>query len=80
MIEIAELTGRGTLRLPAGVAARFRRADRFVVWTDGDIVHLKRITPRSVAKAVADAPAEEPLSMAEISSLVHAARRGKRTG
>lgn len=80
MIDIAELTSTGTIRLPAGIAARFRKADRFVVWTEDDIVHLKRITPRSVTGLVEHAPTDEPMPMEEVSSLVHHVRtrtRGK---
>ena len=35
MVEIAELTSRHTLKLPAEVAARFRPSDRFVIWVEG---------------------------------------------
>jgi hypothetical protein len=45
MVEIAELTGQDTLKLPPEVAAQFRPSDRFVVWVEGDTLHLKRITP-----------------------------------
>ena len=78
MIEIAELTSKGTLKLPAGIAARFQRADRFVVWTEGEIVHLKRITPKSVTDLEERAPAEEPMPMEGISALVHAVRKSRR--
>lgn len=78
MIEIAEITTSGTIRLPAGLASRFRKTDRFVVWTDGDTVHLKRITPRSLTKAVESAPEEPPMSMPEVSEIVHAVRAQRR--
>jgi hypothetical protein len=42
MVEIAELTSQHTLQLPAEIAARFRPSDRFVVWAEGDTLHLKR--------------------------------------
>ncbi len=80
MVEIAELTAQHTLELPAEVAARFRPADRFVVWVEGDIVHLKRITPPPVTSVVAEAPEEEPLSLDEINEIVHQVRRQRRTG
>ena len=56
MIDIAELTSSDTLRLPPGIAGRFRASDRFVIWSEGDTLHLKRITPRSVTDVVAEAP------------------------
>ena len=75
MIEIAELTSGDTLKLPPGVAGRFQPWDRFVVWTEGDALYLKRITPRSVTNVVRDAPDGEPLSLDEINDIVHEVRR-----
>lgn len=80
MTEIAELTTSDTLRLPAEVAARFRRSDRFMVWAEGDALYLKRIAPRSVTDIVAEAPPGEPMSMEEINEMVHQARRQRRAG
>jgi hypothetical protein len=48
MVDIAELTWQDTLKLPPDVAARFHPSDRFVVWVEGDTLHLKRITPPPV--------------------------------
>lgn len=80
MTEIAELTTDDTLKLPAEVAARFQRSDRFMVWADGDALYLKRIAPRPVTKIVAEAPPSEPMSMEEINDAVHQVRRQRRTG
>ena len=80
MIEIAELTSQDTLKLPAEIAARFRLSDRFVVWTEGDALYLKRITPPPVTSIVAQAPAGEPLSLGEINEIVHKVRRQRRMG
>ena len=74
MPEIAELTKERTLKLPPGIAERFRPADRFVVWADGEMLCLKRITRRSVTEMVDQAPEGEPMSLDEISDLVHEAR------
>jgi len=79
MVEIAELTSQHTLKLPAEIAARFRPSDRFVVWTEGDTLHLKRITPPPVTGIVAQAPEEEPMSLEEINEIVHEVRRQRRT-
>ena len=78
MVEIAELTAERTLRLPPGIAARFRPSDRFAVWMEGDVVYLKRITPVRVTDVVAEAPAEEQPTPEEISAIVHRVRREKR--
>ena len=79
MVEIAELTSQDTLRLPTEIAARFRPTDRFVVWVEGDTLHLKRITPPRVTDIVAEAPEGEPLSLEEINEIVHQVRRQRQT-
>ncbi len=80
MIEIAELTSQDTLKLPAEIAARFRLSDRFVVWTEGDTLYLKRITAPPVTSIVAQAPEGEPMSLDEINEIVHKVRRQQPTG
>ena len=75
MVEIAELTSQHTLKLPTEVAARFRPLDRFVIWVEGDTLHLKRVTPPPVTSIVAQAPEGEPLSLEEINEVVHEVRR-----
>ena len=75
MLEIAELTPQRTLKLPAKIADRFQPSDRFVVWAEGDALHLKRITPPSVLDIVAQAPEEEPLPLEEINEIVHEVRQ-----
>ena len=80
MSDIAELTTDGKLQLPLALAQRFRPTDRFLVWADGDTVHLKRITPIRVTEAVAQALQGEPMSPEEVSEEVHAYRREKRGG
>jgi len=80
MTEIAELTTSDTLRLPAEVAARFRRSDRFMVWVEGDALYLKRIVPRPVTDIVAEAPLGKAMSLEEINDVVHQVRRQRRTG
>ena len=55
MSDLATLTVDHTLQLPDEIAKRFRPSDRFVVWVDGDTLHLKQVMP-SPLQAVADAP------------------------
>ncbi len=78
MTEIVELTTQHTLKLPAQIATQFRPLDRFVVWVEGDTLHLKRITPPSVTEVVERAPGGEPLSLDEINQIVHQVRREAR--
>jgi len=75
MSDIAELTEQQTLKLPPEIAARFRPLDRFVVWAEGDTLHLKRVTPPPVTKIVEQAPEGEPMSLDEINEIVHEVRR-----
>jgi hypothetical protein len=75
MPEIAELTEERTLKLPPEIAERFRPADRFVVWAEGEMLCLKRITRRPVTEIVEQAPEGEPMSLDEISELVHEVRQ-----
>jgi hypothetical protein len=77
MSDLATLTTNHTLQLPDEIAKRFRPSDRFVVWVDGDTLHLKRVMP-SPLQAVADAPEGEPLSLDEINDIVHEVRRKRR--
>jgi hypothetical protein len=74
MVEIAEWTSQRTLKLPEAIVERFRPTDRFFVWVEGDTLYLKRITPPPVTEIVAQAPEGEPLSLDEISDIVHEVR------
>ncbi|HOG48532.1 MAG TPA: hypothetical protein PLJ35_17165 [Anaerolineae bacterium] len=80
MAEIAEVTPERTLKLPPSIAARLRPSDRFVIWVEGDVLHLKRITPASVTDITAEAPAGEELSPEEVNDIVHKVRRERRLG
>jgi len=75
MPDIAELTEEQTLKLPPDIAGRFRPSDRFVVWAEGDMLHLKRITPPPVTEIVGQEPEGEPMSLDEINEIVHETRR-----
>lgn len=73
MHEFATLTSDRTLQLPAEVYERFLPSDRFIVWMDGDTLHLKRIAA-SPLKSVEQAPPGEPISLDEINEIVHEVR------
>ena len=74
MFELATLTPNRTLELPLEIAKHFQPTDRFVVWMEGDTLHLKRITP-SPLKVVEQAPPDQPLSLDEINDIVHEVRQ-----
>ena len=77
MFDLATVTPNHTLQLPDEIAKQFQPADRFIIWMEGDILHLKRITP-SPLKAVEQAPDEEPLSLEAINEIVHEVRKQRR--
>ena len=76
MVKIAEMTDKGMLKLPADVAELFHASDRFVVWIEGDTLHLKCMT--QVTYIVDEAPEGEPMSLDEINEIVHEVRRQQR--
>lgn len=77
MFEIATLTANNTVQLPTEIAQRFLSTDRFIVWLEGDTLHLKRLLP-SPLKRVEDAPEGEPISLDEIDEIVHTVRQRRR--
>ncbi len=74
MFEIVTLTPNNTLQLPLEIARHFLPADRFIVWQEGDTLHLKRLTP-SPLRLVEDAPEDEPMTLDEINDIVHIVRQ-----
>lgn len=75
MFEIATMTPKRMLVLPETITRHFQTSDRFIVWMEDDMVHLKRITQVSPLQAVADAPDESPPSLEEIDAIVHEVRQ-----
>lgn len=77
MAEVAEMVTKRTLLLPADVAEHFRPADRFIVWTEteGDTLHLKRITSLPMTEIVGQVQQDDVLSLDEINDIVHEVRR-----
>jgi hypothetical protein len=73
MFDIAKFSPDHRLELPIALAQRFQPSDRFVVWVEGDTLHLKRITP-SPLRIVEQAPLDQPLSLDEINDIVHEVR------
>ena len=74
--RIVELGPDYQLTLPAEVARRFRPTDRFLIWPQGDTLILKRVAVRRVTDVVESAPeSEAPLTLEEINTIVHQARK-----
>jgi hypothetical protein len=77
MFEIATFTSEDTVQLPREITRKFSPSDRFIVWLEGDTVHLKKITP-SPLDLVEQAPDDQPLSLEEINEMVHEVRRQRK--
>ncbi len=77
MSDLVTLSPNHTLALPPDIAEHFHPSDKFVIWWDGDTLHLKRVTP-SPLQVVEEAPEETPLSLDEINDIVHEVRRQRK--
>ena len=77
MFEIATFSPKDMLQLPIGIAKKFNVADRFIVWIEGDILHLKRMRT-SPLRIVEQSPEGEPFSLDEINTIVHQVRQKRR--
>lgn len=76
MTGLATLSKENTIELPSEIAEHFAPLDRFVIWIDGDTVHLKRIMP-SPLQIVENASADDELTLDEIDDIVHEVRRNR---
>ena len=74
MFEIAVFTPEGTVKLPQKISRNLSPSDRFVVWMDGDTLHLKKIEPSPLDR-VAQIPVDDALTLDEINEIVHEVRR-----
>lgn len=72
-------TPEGTVQLPQKISRNLSPSDRFVVWMEGDTLHLKKLATSPLDR-VAQTPADEPLSLDEINEIVHEVRRQRQQG
>ncbi len=77
MFEIAVFTPEGTVKLPQKISRDLSPSDRFIVWMEGDTLHLKKMEPSPLDR-VAQMPVDEPLSLDEINEIIHEVRRQRR--
>lgn len=76
VLAIVELAENNTLQLPDDMMSGLRKGDRFVVVRTGDSFLLKRMHPPRITDLVAETPVDEPpLTLEEISEIVHEVRR-----
>ncbi len=75
---VVVLSEDNTITLPDEVARQFHPTDRFALLQQGDTLILKRVSAPRVSDIVAAAPNEAPLSLDEISDIVHEVRSQRR--
>jgi len=68
----------GSIRLPKELLRLFPRASELAVWTEGDMIILKRLTPLKPSEIAQRAPDGE-IALEEIAAEVHQMRREKRS-
>ena len=68
----------GSIRLPKEMLRLFPRASELAVWTEGDMIILKRLTPLKPSEIAQRAPDGE-IALEEIAAEVHQMRREKRS-
>jgi hypothetical protein len=66
------------VQLPEEISRTLSPSDRFIVWLEGDTLHLKKIIP-SPLDVVEQAPEDESLAPEEINQIVHEVRLRRRT-
>ncbi len=67
----------GSIKLPREILRLFPRASELAVWTEGDMIVLKRLRPLEPSQIAERAP-EEEMPLEEIAAEVHQMRREKR--
>jgi len=68
----------GSIKLPKEVLRLFPSASELAVWTEGDMIVLKRLRPLKPSQ-IAERASEEEMPLEEIAAEVHQMRREKRS-
>lgn len=75
---VVVLSEDNTITLPDEIARQFHPTDRFALLRQGDTLILKRVSSPRVSDLVAAIPDDAPLSLDEISDIVHDLRSQRR--
>lgn len=67
----------GSIKLPQEVLQLFPHASELGIWTQGDVIVLKRLQPSSPSQIAKRVP-EEEMPLDEITAEVHRLRKEKR--
>ena len=76
--ESCEGSNRRVHKLPKEVLRLFPSASELAVWTEGDMIVLKRLRPLKPSQ-IAERASEEEMPLEEIAAEVHQMRREKRS-
>jgi hypothetical protein len=68
----------GSIKLPKEVLRLFPSSSELAVWTEGDMIVLKRLRPLKPSQ-IAERASEEEMPIEEIAAEVHQMRREKRS-
>ena len=77
-MEAVKIESGGSIQLPKTVLRRFPKRSELAVWTEGDVIVLKRLKPAKLSAFAARRP-EKAMPLAEIDAEVQAHRKEKRT-
>lgn len=77
-MEAVKIEADGSVRLPKRVLRRFPKQSELMVWSEGDVIVLKRLRPLKPSEFARRLPGEE-MSLAEVDAEVQAHRKARRT-
>ncbi len=77
-MKAVKVQGDGSIKLPKEIMRLFPKASELAVWTEGDMIVLKRLRPLKPSQIAERAP-EEEMPLDEIVAEVHRMRREKRS-
>ncbi len=76
-MKAVKVRSDGSIKLPRELLQLFPRASELGVWTQGDVIVLKRLRPISPSQ-IAERVPEEEMPLDEIAAEVHRLRKEKR--
>lgn len=77
-MEAVKIENDGSIQLPKAVLRRFPKRSELAVWTEGDVIVLKRLKPAKPS-AIAARRSGKEMPLAEIDTEVQAHRKEKRS-
>lgn len=78
VMEAVKIENDGSIQLPKAVLRRFPKRSELAVWTEGDVIVLKRLKP-ATPSAIAARRSGKEMPLAEIDAEIQAHRKEKRS-